>query len=119
MTAENVWIVVVAFCTSVASVVGFLVQVWSARKTGLEIEKLKLEIETLRKSQRSAGSCIVLPTFDEVNAVVRAQQGYVGDQVPSWGQRSRHVDDYRPAGVLLGIAALAAYIIWKHITAGS
>ncbi|WP_244789386.1 hypothetical protein [Cupriavidus pauculus] len=113
MTVENIWILVVAGATSVASIVGFLIQVWSARKTSLQIEKLKLEIAALREAQRRAGSRIALPTSEEVKDVVRAQRHYTRDKAPSLGNRS-NLSEYGVLPLLLGILALAGYVLWKH-----
>ncbi|ABF13191.1 hypothetical protein ACUXAV_005926 [Cupriavidus metallidurans] len=113
MTVENFWILFVAGATSAASSVGFLIQVWSARKTALEIEKLKLEIAALREAQRSARSRIALPTSEEVKDVVRAQRHYTRDKAPSSGNRPIQ-SEYGILGVLLGILALAGYLLWKH-----
>jgi hypothetical protein len=66
--------------TLICGVVGFTF--WNRRKTNFEIEKLRLEIENLRRQK----SLIQRPTLDEIEKILRETRRFASTRVGFTGQ---------------------------------
>jgi hypothetical protein len=116
--SNALWIVVLSIATPIAGVVGFAIQLRQVKKAHLENEKLKLEIDALKRKAKEAERRIVQVTTAEVqkfsprDRILFSRSASSGNTLPVSKQKTNFKEAALAAIIVAGLLLFAGYLCY-------